>query len=365
MKIVIRADASLQIGTGHVMRCLTLAEALKNQGAEIEFICRAHEGHLLERIAQQGFKTHALLNSKIIAGSEPKVEVRKLQGREKIYGVKWLGSTQQEDAVQCKPILNATKPDWLIIDHYAIDQRWHSWLKGTYKKLMVIDDLADRKHQCELLLDQTYGRQAKEYTELVPEKCQMLLGSKYALLRPEFAQWRGYSLQRRAKPEFKKLLITMGGVDPDNVTGQILKALKRCSIPQEVEITAVLGATAPHLESVKRQAETMPYKTQVKANVSNMAEIMANSDVAIGAAGATTWERCCLGLPSLQIVLADNQKTIAQNLQAQNVVKVLENPTQLCKELSSLAMSLLAFSKKSSSILTGTGAQLVSKALYA
>ncbi len=234
MKVAIRADASLQIGTGHVMRCLTLAEVLRQQGDEVEFICRAHEGNLLERIQQQGFKTHELCPA--IEG-----QANGTCKKETLYGEVWLGSTQEQDAEQCKPILETMKPEWLIVDHYAIDQTWQILLKGSYKKLMVIDDLADRKHQCDILLDQTYGRKQGDYIALVPKDCQMLLGSQYALLRPEFAQWREYSLKRRANPELKKLLITMGGVDLDNVTSEVLDILKNCNLPKEIEIIVVMG----------------------------------------------------------------------------------------------------------------------------
>ena len=309
MKVVIRVDASLKIGTGHVMRCLTLADALKQQGADVMFICREHKGNLLERIEQQGFQAYKLPECTNNINDKRQNDIPE---RERLYGKQWLGSTQQQDAEQCQLILENIKPDWLIVDHYAIDHTWQTLLKESYKQLMVIDDLADRVHVCDLLLDQTYARKKEDYSGFVPPGCQMLLGSQYALLRPEFAQWREYSLKRRANPEFKKLLITMGGVDPDNVTGQVLNALKNCSLPQGLEITVVMGETAPNIKAVQKQAKEMPCNTQVKTAVNNMAELMANADLAIGAAGATTWERCCLGVPSIQVVLADNQKLIAE-----------------------------------------------------
>jgi len=291
------------MGTGHIMRCLTLAEVLKKQGAEVEFICREHEGNLIERVEQQGFKTHILPLSQNAATDDG------------LYGSQWLGGSQQEDAASCLHILGKIKPGWLIVDHYALDQIWQSLLSECFAKLMVIDDLANRKHQCDVLLDQTYGRKESDYAGLVPKRSQLLVGSEYALLRPEFAEWRELSLQRRIKPSFKKLLITMGGVDPDNVTGELLDVLKNSSLPKELEIDVVMGATAPHLVSVQQQAELLPYKTNVLVDVSNMAEVMANADLAIGAAGATTWERCCLGLPTVTLVLADNQKLGASSLE--------------------------------------------------
>src|SRR5690606_2585434 len=138
----------------------------------------------------------------------------------------WLGATQTQDAAGCVPILAKLNPDWLIVDHYALDARWERALKPHYRKLMVIDDLADRPHQCDLLLDQTFGRDAEDYQTWVPANCRLLCGSHYALLRPEFAALRPYSLARRATPQLRQLLITMGGVDKDNATGQVLEALR-------------------------------------------------------------------------------------------------------------------------------------------
>ena len=356
MKVVIRVDASLQIGTGHVMRCLTLAEALKQQGADVTFICREHKGNLLERIEQQGFKAYRLPESADNINHEGQ---NNSPEREIPYGRQWLGSTQQQDAEQCQLILEKIKPDWLIVDHYAIDHTWQALLKKSYKKLMVIDDLADRKHICDVLLDQTYGRNKENYTRLVPKCCQMLLGSQYALLRPEFAQWRDYSLKRRAKPELKKILVTMGGVDPDNVTGQVLNALKNCKLPQGLEITVVMGQTAPNITAVQKQAKEMPYKTQMKINVNNMAELMANADLAIGAAGATTWERCCLGVPTLQVVLAENQKFIAKELIAIYAIKVLQNIKEIVTNLECLVVNAYKFSLVSSSLTDGLGGNRV------
>lgn len=365
MKVVIRVDASLQIGTGHVMRCLTLAEALKSQGAQVTFICRAHTGNLIQRIESQGFKVHTLTKTSMPAAFDQKLEsvVDSELYSNKLFHAEWLGAPQLQDAEQSKPILEAIQPDWLIVDHYAIDQNWQACLKATYKKLMVIDDLADRAHLCDLLLDQTYGRQYQDYEHLVPQHCQMLLGSQFALLRPEFAQWRAYSLERRATPEFKQLLITMGGVDPDNVTGQVLQAVNQLKLPEGLVITVVMGPTAPHLESVRKQAQTMVCATNVLVDVINMAEIMANSDLAIGAAGATTWERCCLGLPTIQMVIADNQENSAKILAKDQVVRVVKivqlSSNVLANTLSSMNQLIL----KSSLVTDGLGCQRTVKSL--
>ena len=322
MKVTFRTDASLQIGTGHVMRCLTLADALAARGADCQFICRAHEGNLIDYIRTKGHTAHPLP----VGAALPRSPADPTHAP-------WLGATQAEDAEACTPILAAQRPDWLIVDHYALDARWERALAPHYRKLMVIDDLADRPHACNLLLDQTFGRDAADYRPLVPADCHLLCGSQYALLRPEFAALRPYSLQRRARPALRELLITMGGVDKDNATGQVLQALRACPLPADCRITVVMGATAPWLDEVSKQAQDMPWPTRVLVGVSDMAQLMADSDLAIGAAGATSWERCCLGLPTAMMVLAENQRHAARLLEQANAVRMLDLTTNFQKRL--------------------------------
>ncbi|WP_150303091.1 UDP-2,4-diacetamido-2,4,6-trideoxy-beta-L-altropyranose hydrolase [Pseudomonas saliphila] len=306
--VVFRADASLEMGTGHVMRCLTLANALKALGRECHFICREHPGHLIEYVLQQGHRVHPLA---YVSGADTDDD---------LAHASWLGTTQAQDATLCAPLLASLQPHWLVVDHYALDTRWEQKLKSYYHKLLVIDDLADRPHQCDVLLDQTLGRDSLDYRPWVPANCTLLCGAHYALLRPEFAALRPYSLERRRSAGLRHILISMGGVDKNNATGQILAALATAELPADYVITVVMGATAPWLEAVQQQATNMPVTTLVRSGVSDMAQLMADSDLAIGAAGATSWERCCLGLPALMAVLADNQMTAAAELEKQEAV---------------------------------------------
>lgn len=351
LKVVFRVDASLKMGIGHVMRCLTLAQVLKENGADVKFICRKHEGNLIDKIYSSGFNVYELEVLK-----DDKVD-------NKLAHFHWLGATQEQDSDDCIDMLKAEKTDWLIVDHYALDEQWQKNLKPYYKKIMVVDDLADRKHQCDILLDQTFGRQHDDYVALAPKDCKLLLGSQYALLRPEFAKWRVYSLERRSKPEFKQLLINMGGIDADNVTENILDELKICNLPNDINIIIVMGGGAPHLKSVKFKADTLPYKTEVKVDVDNMAEIMANSDIAIGAAGATTWERCCLGLPTIQLVIAENQNTIARSLERNNAIKVLQDKKELSGIISDVTSWMINISDIARKISDGLGSMRVVKVI--
>ena len=326
MRIAFRADASLQIGTGHVMRCLTLADALRERGAQCSFICRQHPGHLLDLIGQRGHEAIAL-----------PVAVSTYKTKSSPAHAAWLATDWATDAQQARQSLGEQVMDWLVVDHYALDSRWEQALRPQARQIMVIDDLADRPHDCELLLDQNLGRTEKDYADLLNPTTQKLIGPQYALLRPEFAQWRKYSLARRAKPQLKNLLITMGGVDQGNATGQVLNALKDCTLPADLQITVVMGQQAPWMAQVEAVAAAMPWPTQVHAGVSNMAQLMADSDLAIGAAGGTAWERCVLGLPALVLVLAGNQNKGAKALQAQGAAIVV----QQIQELRSLFQALI------------------------
>lgn len=358
MKVVFRADASLQIGTGHVMRCLTLADALAAKGAECQFICRAHAGNLIGLIRGKGYVVHELP----IVPRTDAVALHPTASANDLAHSHWLGATQAQDAEACASILAELRPDWLIVDHYALDTRWERALAPHCRKLMVIDDLADRSHACDLLLDQTFGREAADYQQLVPDACQLLCGSAYALLRPEFAAMRPYSLQRRTQPRLRQLLVTMGGVDKDNATGQVLQALRTSPLPADCRITVVMGATAPWLEEIRTNASDLPWPTRVLVGVSDMAQLMADSDLAIGAAGATSWERCCLGLPTVMIVLAENQHKIASNLEktgaAISISSVQSITTQLQKWLVTLvndSSQLLHMSRCAAAVVDGMG----------
>lgn len=356
--VVFRADASLEIGTGHVMRCLTLADALMAKGAKCTFICREHKGNLIEYIRIKG---HAVYSLPMGNSADPD-----------LFHSAWLGATQAQDAHACGPVLSKLQPDWLVVDHYALDARWEVEVVKVCTNLMVIDDLADRTHVCNLLLDQTFERDANDYRDLVPEVCTLLCGSNYALLRPEFAALRPYSLQRRVQPQLKHLLITMGGVDKDNVTTQVLSALRGCPLPDDCEISVVMGTNAPWLAEVQQQAQTMPWPTTVRVGVSSMAQLMADSDLAIGAAGATSWERCCLGLPSILIVLAENQGNVAVGLANAGIARVVDlagvampKLAMALTELCDSAEKLMHMSRAASTVVNGLGVDAVTERLVA
>lgn len=352
MYILFRTDASLQIGTGHVMRSLTLADAMAAKGAHCEFICRNHSGHLMEHIRSKGYTAHSLPMC-----SDTDTDLAHSN---------WLGATQAQDAYACAPILAARRPDWLVVDHYALDARWESTLAPHCGQVMVIDDLADRPHACQILLDQTFGRAAVDYCPLVPGDCALLCGSNYALLRPEFASLRPYSLERRVAPKLKQLLVTMGGVDKDNITSKVLAALHNCPLPHDCEITVVMGATAPWLDEVCKQAQDMPWTTRVLVGVRDMGQLMADSDLAIGAAGSTSWEFCCLGVPNLLVCTAANQRTVIAALDSASATVKLDrvelsqpDGIHFCSKLTGVIDNLKAYAAGAARVTDGAGASRV------
>lgn len=315
----------MQIGSGHVMRCLTLAERLRVEGSECHFICRNHPGNLIDAIRTRGFTVSVLPT---LASHAQIAQSDHAPGH-----AAWLGCSWEVDAKETTALLDTLSPDWLIVDHYSLAHGWESAVSRQGMRLMVIDDLADRPHQCELLLDQTLGRSAEDYQAWVNKGCAVLVGPEFALLRQEFPALRTYSLNRRKHPVLQKLLISMGGVDQPNATTRVLSALHDCSLPSSLEITVVMGQHAPWLTQVREQASRIHWPTTVLVNIMDMAKHMAESDLTIGAAGTTAWERCCLGLPALIVILAENQRQGALALQASGAALLINDVPSINQRL--------------------------------
>jgi UDP-2,4-diacetamido-2,4,6-trideoxy-beta-L-altropyranose hydrolase len=345
------------------MRCLTLADALAERGAECRFVTSAGEGNLVSVIRERG---HAV--SVLAPGPAQRAQVHRPATP---AHSEWLGRDWETDAEETSAVLQSEGADLLLVDHYAIDFRWEQRLRGSCPQLMVIDDLADRQHACDVLLDQNVGRSRADYEHLVPAECRILAGPRYALLRPEFAAQRPAALARRAgRAELRHLLVTLGGVDKDNATGTVLDALAACKLPRDCRITVVMGPHAPWIASVKAQAAAMSRPVEVLSGVANMAAIMADSDLAIGAVGGTALERCCLGLPTLALVIAENQRPGALALEAVGAAQIVAGgetlQEDLCSKLAALQANgrLAAMSQASAAVADGTGAAAVREALF-
>ena len=341
MKAIFRVDASLKMGTGHVMRCLTLAQVLNENGADVEFICRKHEGSLIDKIRSSGFVVHELE-----VFEETKVD-------NKLAHSHWLGATQQQDADDCINILKAEKLDWLIVDHYALDEEWQKRLKPCYEKLMVIDDLADKIFDCDVLLNQNLGAQIEDYKNKISDNCELLLGCNYALLRPEFSDLRGRALEKRKKTiVINNILITMGGNDNENITYDILQQLDG-----KYNITVALGSSPVHKDMIIDYAEGKNIKVIIDAD--NMAELMFEADLAIGTGGSTSWERCCLGLPTLLYITAENQRMVAENLEKKGAVVMVKNLKDDLKMIINNIACWKSISNKSQVICDGLGVKRI------
>lgn len=292
MKIAFRTDATSQIGTGHFMRCITLAEKLKKHGVQIRFVSRDLPVHLREMLAAKGMAYAPL-------SSEPSAVV----GGDLAHA-QWLGTSQAEDAQATIQALSGQQWDWIVIDHYALDVRWEKALRASTKKIMVIDDIADRQHDCDVLLDQNfYADMYMRYEGKVPVHCQQMLGPHYALLRDEFRK-----LREQAKPRtgsVKRILVFFGGVDAANYCGLAIEAFAGLAL-NGVQLDVVIGAQHPKRSAIEASCVTQGYFCHVQTT--QMAALMARADLVIGAGGIATWERCCLGLPAFSFCVADNQR---------------------------------------------------------
>ncbi len=302
MRVAFRVDASIEIGTGHVMRCLTLADALRATGAECRFVTRDLPGHLCDRIASAGFAVADLPAPDGPAPDAPPAHAA------------WARVPWALDAAQTRASLAGFAADWMVLDHYAFDARWIDAISRPGGRCLVIDDLADRPLSCDMLVDQNHGHSAHAYAPLVPPGARCLVGADYALLRAEFAKARPASLARRGSGSLQRILVSMGGVDRVDATSRVLRALQASSLPDGVAVEVIMGRHAPALDQVADLARTLRFRVELAVDVDNMAERMTQADLAISAGGSTSWERCCLGLPSIIVETADNQGGIGAAL---------------------------------------------------
>ncbi len=287
---VFRADGGPQLGGGHIARCLTLAGELRNRGWTCGFSVSDETAATLPGLAKSG---HAILT--LPMSLAPETEAAAVAER-------WRNGA-----------------DLLVVDHYKRDASFEAPCRPWARKIAVLDDLADRPHDCDLLLDPTLGRKSAHYRGAVSTTCVMLLGPEYALLWPDFAAARPAALVRRRTPELRRVLISFGSTDPVDASGACLDVFKQHGF--DVAVDVVLGAAAPRLDRVRNQVAALP-RAKLHVETGDMAKLMAEADWALGAAGATSWERCCLGLPAFVTILAPNQVTIASALAAAGAVRV-------------------------------------------
>ena len=294
---VIRADASEQIGSGHLMRCLTLADRMRREGTEVHFICRDLVGNLNHLVHEQGFPLHVLPRH----ADDPS-----LSG----YAA-WLTVAQETDARETGEVLCTLAPIMrLVVDSYALDEVWERIVRPLVGEIFVIDDLANRKHDCDILLDQNFYRTMQHrYDGLVPPSCKLLLGPSYALLREEF--YAAKKKLRRRDGHLRRILVFYGGSDVTHETEKAVRALLHLSLPA-VEVDVIIGGSNAHRMQIEELCAPHDFLHTYCA-VSNMAEFMSNADLCLGAGGTTTWERGFLGLPAIVTAIAENQLAVCRD----------------------------------------------------
>ena len=361
MRIAFRMDFSARIGGGHLMRCLTLANLLKHRGAECCFITGATTTALIEKINDQGHKVVALHERD--DSEAPVVRIPNAPGYEAWLPVHWSVDAQATQSA----LRGEGDFDWLIVDHYALDANWESAVRSQVKQLMVIDDLANRPHDCDLLLDQNYHADpTSRYAGRVPQHCDLLLGPRYALLRPEFHAMHN---RRQKRQRVSSILIFFGSVDITDESRRVLRIFA-AHTEWDVDIDVVTGSLNPNLTSLQSECAAMS-RCSLHVDTPDMARLVAAADLAIGAGGSHSWERACVGVPSIVIATAANQIEVAESLACTGAHlylgpsgSVTETHLRSAIELFFLTPTLLDFfSTQSMSLCDGAGAERVSARL--
>ncbi|WLA61259.1 UDP-2,4-diacetamido-2,4,6-trideoxy-beta-L-altropyranose hydrolase [Bradyrhizobium diazoefficiens] len=360
-QVVFRVDASVEMGLGHLTRCLTLADALAANGAQSCFLMRSHASALAYLAESRGHAVRLL-------SDPPERPARPGDGGGPY--AHWLPTNWQQDADQTRSALDEIGvSEWLIVDHYVLDTRWEQACRRDGMRILAIDDLADRDHDCEILLDQNLVRRMEtRYRGRVPAACMQLLGPRYALLRPDFATQRG--LLGRRSGEINRILVCFGGSDPTNETAKALEAIASLAVSR-LAVDVVIGASNPHAASVDALCRRMANVT-LRRGANNIAELMRRADLSIGAGGVMSWERCCLGLPTVAIGIAENQADVLTALAAAGAIVHVgaaasvteEGIAQVLHSLSCNPGQVRSMSETALALVDGDGAERVRHAIF-
>jgi UDP-2,4-diacetamido-2,4,6-trideoxy-beta-L-altropyranose hydrolase len=312
------------------MRCLSLATALQRSGTHCRFICRDHEGNFTARIRREGFEVFVLTQT---GAARPDSQP------DTADPVACLAVNWGVDAQETIAALGPDRPDWLIVDHYALEARWHKKLRPYCRKIMVIDDLADRKHDCDLFLDQNLtAGMATRYDHLLPASCPRLLGPKFALLQLSYAELHPQSPPRLGP--VRRLLVSFGGRDPHSLTESALTAVLDLGRP-DLLVDLVADEESSQWPLLVERVRGLPH-FRLHPSMDSLARLMLQADLALGAGGVTSWERCCLGLPALVVTTAENQRAIAEELHRRKLIRYLGHHSDLpARSLQSTLLDVL------------------------
>lgn len=333
-RILFRADARPELGGGHIMRCLSLARALAAHGHEIAFASTAGSADLVPALGRSGFPV-------LTARSATDFDLPD----------DWDGGA-----------------DAIFVDLYTSTAADETRMRETAPVIAAIEDLPGRVHDCDLLVDQGFDRTVTGYAGRVPGGTSLLLGPDMAPLRPDFAALRAASLARRAAaPGLSRLLISMGLTDVGGISARLV-ALARANLPG-LPIDVILGPLATSLPALQQAAKSDP-ALNVLVDVENMAERVMAADLAIGAGGGSALERCVLGVPSIVVVLAENQRPAARAMASAGATLTIEAPDMLAADLPGMLEGLTAerlahMSACSARLCDGRGAARIADALIA
>ncbi len=352
MKIAIRADSSREIGTGHIVRCRTLAQRLKARGADVTFICRDHDGHIAGALEADGFAVHLLPAAEPLPTDELYARLRAV--------------SEDQDADETLAAL-APGTAWLVADHYGFSRAWETRVRIGVGKVLAIDDLG-RSHDADILLDQNYSNApGARYKGRLDETCKQLLGPRFALLQAEYAAHATPTLRRDGA--VARILVFFGGSDPANMTGRAIEALTDPRFAH-IHVDAAAGASNPHADTLKQLAAARP-GTTLHLGLPSLAQLTAQADLALGAGGGAMWERCCLGLPSVVVSIAENQVPASRDLDSAGVITYLgPQETVSVEQIRSALQTLLedstrrqSMSEQSRLLVDGLGAERVCEAI--
>ncbi|MDR9392442.1 MAG: UDP-2,4-diacetamido-2,4,6-trideoxy-beta-L-altropyranose hydrolase [Trueperaceae bacterium] len=342
MRVAIRADAGHHIGLGHVMRCSHLADELHQRGHTPRFVSKTHAGHAVDLLKERGFHVHDL-PARMPHSSDIST---------------WLGATPDEDARESQEALRAIgSVDWLIVDHYGVDARWHRAMRSVAERILVVDDLADRPLDADVVVNQNLGFDEADYADLVPSTSRFLVGPRYALLDRAYAAARRDARPKTAAPnEAINLLVSLGGSDPKNLTGQLLQAIERLFYPFDT-IDVVISRQHPERSAFFDRWSRHEH-LRVHVQPPSLVRLLAAADLAVGAGGSSTWERLCMAVPTVMVVSAENQRAIARTMAARNLAIVVEDPLEMADDLRA-QLAALAFDAHRRQAMATSGVSMV------
>ena len=346
MHVAIRVDASATMGTGHLKRCLSLVQAMIEQGAQVSLVTRALDGVAAQVLRAVPGPVHWLPAP---GGSF------QTDGTSTPHAA-WAGVSWTQDANDTANVLRTERPDWLVVDHYAFDARWHDALRSTLGcRLLVIDDTADRTLAPDALLDHNWAPDHRaKYVGLLLQEPHWLAGPRYALLSPAYQNAPRYAFQ----PLVRSVGIFMGGTDPDGISARVLAACRATGFAGTIEVVSTSGN--PHLSSLRQACAADP-RTILTLDQTDLAAFFARHDLQIGAGGGATWERCCIGAPTLAIAVAVNQCAVVPGLASLGAVLEtnVATLTNTLRELIQDPMARQALATQAAALVDGRGAQRV------